>query len=115
MPYLRLYVEILLYSGGSYHSPVIASTPNTGTYNWPILASQTPGTTYQIVIASTSDNTISDWSDNYFTILEPPTITVTSPNGGESWTAGTTHTITWTSMVISTKFSKIVNSYSCWI
>jgi hypothetical protein len=26
-----------------------------------------------------------------------PTITVTSPNGGESWVRGTTHLITWTS------------------
>lgn len=26
-----------------------------------------------------------------------PTITVTSPNGGESWVAGGTQTITWTS------------------
>ncbi len=25
-----------------------------------------------------------------------PTVTVTAPNGGENWTAGSTHTITWT-------------------
>jgi methionine-rich copper-binding protein CopC len=32
---------------------------------------------------------------NCFT-TEVPTITVTSPNGGENWLAGTTHTISWT-------------------
>lgn len=26
----------------------------------------------------------------------PPTVTVTAPNGGENWTAGSTHTIAWT-------------------
>src|SRR5205823_418575 len=33
------------------------------------------------------------------TISQPvatPTLTVTSPNGGENWTAGTTQTISWT-------------------
>ena len=28
--------------------------------------------------------------------LEPPTITVVSPNGGEAWRAGSKHTISWT-------------------
>jgi hypothetical protein len=27
--------------------------------------------------------------------VQPPTVTVTSPNGGESWVGGTIHTITW--------------------
>ncbi|HEU4335422.1 MAG TPA: FlgD immunoglobulin-like domain containing protein [Candidatus Eisenbacteria bacterium] len=26
----------------------------------------------------------------------PPTVTVNAPNGGESWTAGTSHSVTWT-------------------
>ncbi|MFH2031873.1 MAG: hypothetical protein ABIJ40_14855, partial [Bacteroidota bacterium] len=36
-------------------------------------------------------------SDNVFTISSAPTITVTSPNGGENWQVGTTRNITWTS------------------
>jgi hypothetical protein len=40
-----------------------------------------------------------DSSDNYFTISAPvatqPTITVTSPNGGETWKVGERHNITW--------------------
>jgi hypothetical protein len=34
-------------------------------------------------------------NQDYTATLIPPTITVTSPNGGESWAAGSTHNITW--------------------
>jgi len=41
-----------------------------------------------------------DVSNATFTIAPPdttaPTVTVTSPNGGESWAAGSAHNITWT-------------------
>ena len=33
----------------------------------------------------------------YFSIVAVPAITVTSPNGGESWEVGSVHNITWTS------------------
>ena len=39
-----------------------------------------------------------DTSNSYFTIAPvaiTSTITVTSPNGGESWQRGTSHTVTW--------------------
>lgn len=40
-----------------------------------------------------------DWSDSYFKIIDisAPSITVISPNGGETWAQGSTHNITWTS------------------
>lgn len=48
-----------------------------------------------------------DASDATFTLLgtasppsNPPSITVISPNGGENWTEGSTHTIQWTSQNI---------------
>jgi hypothetical protein len=37
------------------------------------------------------------WVDDY-TNNPAPTITVTSPNGGESWKRGTTHTVSWSYM-----------------
>jgi hypothetical protein len=54
-----------------------------------------PGSGYKIKIVSLTTN-LSDMSDGAFTIA-PPTIHLTSPNGGESWTFGTTKQITWTS------------------
>jgi hypothetical protein len=54
-----------------------------------------PGSGYKIKIVSLTTN-LSDMSDGTFTIA-PPTIHLTSPNGGESWTFGTTKQITWTS------------------
>jgi hypothetical protein len=45
-----------------------------------------------------------------------PTITVTSPNGGESWNAGSTHTITWsgTGSVGNVKIEYSTNDGSSW-
>ncbi len=37
----------------------------------------------------------------------PETLTVTSPNGGESWVGGSTHEITWTSTGSPTALVKI--------
>lgn len=36
-----------------------------------------------------------DWTLAYYTDTTPPGITVSAPNGGESWGAGTTKTIQW--------------------
>jgi hypothetical protein len=76
------------------------TTANDGYYLWTIGTSNL-GTDYQIRITSTSNSACTDVSNNYFTITSGGavgTITVTSPNGGESWKRGTTHAITWTSI-----------------
>ena len=54
-----------------------------------------------IVWLSMLDIYIGDMSDNYFQIVNvtpppPQPIVLTSPNGGEIWTAGTSYPITWT-------------------
>jgi len=48
---------------------------------------------YSIRVTSTSNPAYTDTSDGPFTIL--PAIQVTSPNGGENWTPGSSHTLTW--------------------
>lgn len=65
---------------------------------WPIPSTQTPGTDYRVRVTSTSNSSYTDTSDATFTILAPPlpTLTVTSPNGGEQWAAWQTHRIEWT-------------------
>ncbi len=48
--------------------------------------------------------------------ISQPTITVTSPNGGESWAAGSAHNITWTSSgtVGNVKIEYTTNNGSSW-
>ncbi len=45
----------------------------------------------------TLDETVKDESDGFFTLVTPPSIHVTYPNGGESWYKGRTYSIRWTS------------------
>lgn len=57
----------------------------------------TPGSDYKVKITSTANAWYFDWSDNNFSITAAPSLTVTAPNGGESWQQGTNQTITWDS------------------
>jgi hypothetical protein len=54
------------------------------------------------MVQSISQPAVTDSSNNYFTLTPvssttttTPSITLTSPNGGESWQRGTTHTVSW--------------------
>jgi hypothetical protein len=70
------------------------TTASDGTYNWNIPYDLQGGSDYKIKIISHGDPEVFDFSNNDFTITGNQ-VTVTSPNGGESWKAGTTQTITW--------------------
>ena len=88
-----------------------ASTPNDGTFtSWTIPSTLVAGTDYRIRITSTTNSAITDSSNNYFTISSgttsdtgttpisestPSSITVTAPNGADTWMRGTTKTVTW--------------------
>jgi hypothetical protein len=93
-------VKIELLKGGVLNTAIAASVPigggGSGSYYWYIPVSQAAGTDYKIRITSTSNASYTDTSDGNFTITAAPTIAVTSPNGGESWQPGSTHTVTWT-------------------
>jgi hypothetical protein len=99
-------VSIVLFRGNERVGLIASNVPisklglprtGTGSYSWEIPKNQDTGSNYKIAIVSTSQPTIKDLSDNYFSITSPalPSITVTSPNGGESWSRGTPHDITW--------------------
>jgi hypothetical protein len=70
---------------------------NDGTYSWDIPIGMQTGTQTRIKIFDANRTAASDISDADFEILPEPTITVTSPNGGEQWIMGTSQNITWTS------------------
>jgi len=67
-----------------------------------------------IRITDTTDASVSDINDVCFKVHQP-VVTVTSPNGGESWLAGTTQTITWTSDWVDTvKIEYSVDNGATW-
>jgi hypothetical protein len=94
-------VKIELLQGGvvkstiSYFSSI--GSGGGGSYNWSIPSTQVAGSDYQIRVTSATNAAYTDTSDGSFTIVgpSPPTISVTSPNGGESLPSGTTQTIRW--------------------
>jgi len=96
------YVKIILVKNGAEVGTISANTSigsnGHGSYSWPISSTGNTGSDYTVKVRSISQSTINDKSNNYFTLSPAsttPLITVTSPNGGEIWQRGTTHTITW--------------------
>jgi len=84
-------------NGGSGYSTLIADTPNDGSHSWTVPNSPTTQGRIRVTML---DGSASDVSNADFTIA-PPSITVTSPNGGETLTGGTDQTITWNSDGVS--------------
>jgi peptidoglycan hydrolase-like protein with peptidoglycan-binding domain len=71
---------------------------NLGKYSW--VVQNLPGKWKIRIAGKTADGSVvSDLSDDYFSIVSAgaPSITVTSPNGGEKWVVGNTYDITWRS------------------
>ena len=98
-------MNIALFRGSTFlhyiASGVGVGSSGYGSYTWQIPTTQATGSDFKIGIESASVMNIYDTSDNAFTITSgpvTPVLTVTSPNGGESWVQGSTHTITWTSV-----------------
>jgi len=90
-------VKIELFKGGVMNLKITSSTSNDGSYVWSIPSNQAIGSDYRIKITSTTNSSYYDYSNNDFSIAGQASITVTSPNGGESWQRGTSHNITWDS------------------
>jgi hypothetical protein len=87
-------VRIDLYKAGVFNSTIVAATASNGSYGWDIPGSVTTGSDYKIRINSVDNPVLFDLSNGSFTIFTGG-ISVSSPNGGESWQAGETRAITW--------------------
>ncbi len=92
-------VSIELMRRSSSDRIIIPSTPNDGSFSWTIPADIEPGSDFRVRVTSLADPSIEDVSDANFSISRPSTgsVTVISPNGGETWIRGTSREITWTS------------------
>jgi hypothetical protein len=89
------YVKIELLKGGVLNKTLTTfARTSSRFYNWKIPATQTPGVDYSIRITSKTSPAFTDTSDSTFTVLGP-SVTLTSPNGGENWAPATTQTIRW--------------------
>ncbi len=75
---------------------------------WIIPDTLEAGNDYRIKMASVNDPNVVDYSDQSFTIpaLPPPSITVTAPEAGDNWFMGSSHEISWSSILI-TGFNKV--------
>ena len=83
-------------NGGTGWTTITANTANDGAENWTVPNALT--VQGRVRVTSVNETTVKDTSNANFTIQTPPaTLTVSSPNGGESWTAGTSQAITWSS------------------
>jgi hypothetical protein len=100
-------VKIVLLKGtttiGTIADNVPIGSSGKGSYVWPGWTGRVPGSDYKVSVQSTSQPTIKDTSNNYFTVtagttisgITTPSITVISANGGEVWYKNTNHVITW--------------------
>ena len=75
------------------------SIANSGSYAWTV--TDTASATCRIRILSTADTTIGDTSNANFAITVLQTLTLTAPNGGETWYTGSSQAVTWTSVNIT--------------
>jgi hypothetical protein len=112
-------VDIDLIKGDPNNNPLIIpivknynmGKGSNGKYDF-MTESNPVGNDYKVRIQRSSDNHIYDVSNGYFTIAAVPTITITSPKGGESWVKGTTQTITWD---YTGKFQTGINLYYTYV
>jgi hypothetical protein len=95
-------LKIVLLKNGVQYAVIAPFVTNTGTYTWNVPATFQNGSDYKVKISSCTLTPVFDESDATFSIGggSGTTITIVSPNGGETWTAGTPNTINWTSDVL---------------
>ncbi len=90
----NVHIEYSINNSSSW-SDVIASTTDNGTYSWTI--PNTPSDSCLVRVSDT-DGSPTDVSDSLFSIsTTAASLTVTSPNGGETWQVDSVYNITWTS------------------
>lgn len=91
-------------NGGVDWNTISNSYYTTGTsYTWSTIPNINSSNCI-IKISDAGNDLISDISDNSFTIDVNEDIIITSPNGGEFWQVGTTHSIEWVSASTSSKY-----------
>jgi len=106
---------------GSYYG-ISYAKKSAGTWQISRIDASCTGSYNSIAIGSSSIHI--SYYDGYnlnlkyasLSIVAAPTVTVTSPNGGESWLVGSTHNITWTTTgtIANVKIEYSTNNGTAW-
>ncbi len=88
-------VKIELFRDNAFYLTIASQVPaGMSTYTWIPPVTVAAANTYKIKVSSLTGTALFDFSDANFTI-NGGTLTVISPNGGETWLKGSTHQILW--------------------
>jgi hypothetical protein len=88
-------VKIELYKNNVFHLVIHPQVPaGQGNFTWIPAWNIIPGNDYKVKITMLGSTGIFDFSDGSFSISRG-TLSVVSPNGGESWAKGSMHPILW--------------------
>lgn len=90
---------------GANWSTVTSNTTNDGRFDWQV--PDTPSSFALIRISDASGGVPSDVSDASFAIVQEFSLTVTAPNGNESWGIGSVQKVKWSSVGIDNANLKI--------
>jgi len=97
MAYIGIYYSI---DGGKSFLAITEKETNDGIYNWQVPNVPTKAALVRVIACNTNGETLATGDSGLFTIESTPqtitTITVTSPETGVVWVAGTTQNIKWT-------------------
>ncbi len=91
-------------NGGSTYKTIVSSATNSGTYKWTV--PNEPSSNCLVRVSDAADANPTDVSNAAFTILSA-SLTLTFPNGGETWQTGSQQTISWNSQNIPDNDVKI--------
>lgn len=99
--------------GGSAWESIDDNEPNDGSFAWTIPAAAS--TTCKVRVTSVINQNVTDESDAVFTIVTP-SLTLSSPNGGELALIGANYNITWTDNtgLATVKIELSTNGGSTW-
>lgn len=85
--------------GGATYSLIAQNYTNTGFFNWTV--PNTTSTNCFIKIADANSPLQDVSATNFFIVPASTSLNLVSPNGGEKWYLGSSHSITWTSSQIA--------------
>ncbi|MFA7418560.1 MAG: YCF48-related protein [Melioribacteraceae bacterium] len=110
---VNLKIEYSLDNGANWNTAVVSTPAATGHFTWAV-PSAISSTQALLRISDASNSALNDQSNATFIIVNP-SISVSSPNGGERWRVGTTQNITWISSdVANVKIEYSIDDRATW-